>query len=123
MNDKPLTEKDFEASKLIVNAKYSDHLFLKLFTKWSYSDYLMSRWKMKKRVADGGLMLVCATNFNHGVYSISDECVVETDADNGKIEATDSYGDEVYRCRHDEDDPVLDETYIEQFEELCTTMS
>lgn len=123
MNDKPLENDQFEACKLIVNTKHPDHRLFASMAKWSYSDYLLSRWKMKTREKAGGLLLVCSIDFNHKVVSVSDECVVETDADNGKEEATDCYGNEEYHCRHNEADPVLDESYLEEFEDLCTSTS
>lgn len=121
MNEKPLDEKDFEACKMIVNAKYPDNTNYYPFAKWSYADYLMSRWKMKRRDEAGGLMLVCSVNFNHKVISTSDECVVDIDADDGKTEATDCYGDETYTCKHNESDLVMDEGMLDEFEALCTS--
>jgi hypothetical protein len=119
MNEKPLDEKDFEACKMIVNAKHADDQQLYPFAKWTYSEYLISRWKMKKRDEAGGLMLICSVNFNHKVISVTDECVVETDADDGKVEATDCYGDEVYHCKHNDKDLVMDDTMLDEFEALC----
>ena len=96
--DQPLSEKEFEACKLIVNAKRQDDHMLLAMGLWTYSHYLLIRWMMKDRNKRDKYALACYNDPTHNITVMNDRCRISTNLETGEIEILDADGDEGHCC-------------------------
>lgn len=124
MEEMPLTSKEFEQAKLIVNTKYTDDIAMEVISKWTYEQYLLSRWHAKKCVK--GDRNVCAIDPTHPVKVYYDNARIIVNCQTGAIEILErDYDDwECETCLGRKKQFIIDcDGELEEFELLANQLA
>ena len=97
IDNKPFTPEEFEACKLIVRTKHTDDESMMAIASWSYPQYLLSRWTIKK--SGSNWPGVCSVDPDHTVTIYWNSSKVTEDAKSGDILETSCEGDGDTECK------------------------